>query len=119
MKTPCILGMVIILMLAAGCATQHKGPAYGHEQEFRTQVEKCRAVTYYSEKVVEVRFAPDFQAALVLFAPKHRPELRQEVILQHIGFGRYCGTLYRTETGTQENEETPPGIPIRIVIPAK
>ena len=119
MKTLHILGIVTIFTLVASCATQHKGPAYGHEQEFRRQLEASRVVTYYEWKVQEIRFSHDYEKVLVVFAPKSHPAMRPEVVLEYNGFGEYEGTLYLTQTGAREEGGTAPQEILRVVFPRK
>ncbi len=119
MKRIRILAIIMAFGLLIGCATPHKGPAYGAEQEFRRQLENSRVVTYYGWKVQEVRFSHDYEKALVVFAPKQHPAMRPEVVLEHNGFGTYEGTLYLTETGAKEDSEAAPQTTIRVVFPRK
>jgi hypothetical protein len=82
-----------------GCATARKGPAYGHEQEFRRQLAESTPVREYGYTVKDLRFSEDYRKALVVLThtnnqpgldnSQRRPDWEFTLILDE--FGRYRG----------------------------
>jgi major membrane immunogen (membrane-anchored lipoprotein) len=91
MKKYFTLGMLIALTLTVGCSSHHKGPAYGHEQEFRQQVEASIPVQKWGYKIQDICFTDDFEKALVVFDTAAGKS--QEVIFEDDGFRRYHGNV--------------------------
>jgi len=89
MKINTTIGILAAFTLLVGCSSHHIGPAYGHEQEFRQQVETSIPVQKWGYKVQDIRFADDFEKALVVFDTAAGK--RQEVIFEDDGFRRYQG----------------------------
>ncbi len=92
MKTKTALGFLAIVALLTGCATQPRGPAYGHDREFRRQVELTVPVKDWGYRVQQIRFSADYLKALVVFAVPEQTNLT-EVVLEDDGFGRYIGSV--------------------------
>jgi hypothetical protein len=92
MKTKTVLGILAILALLTGCATQPRGPAYGHDLDFRRQVEECVPVKDWGYRVQQIRFSADYLKALVVFAVPEATNVT-EVVLEDDGFGRYTGSV--------------------------
>ena len=90
MNTKTALGILAVLTLLVGCATRSRGPAYGHEQEFRRQVGACAPVKDWGYKIQDARFSADYHKALVVFAVPDATNVT-EVVLEDDGFRRYKG----------------------------
>jgi hypothetical protein len=101
MQTP-ILAFLLgaVLTMFVGCASPQRGAAYGREQELRRQLAESTPMKDYGYTIKELRFAPDYKKALVVFThPNHREELDNsrrrpdwEFVLTADEFGRYRGT---------------------------
>ena len=101
MKTKTTLGILAVLTLLVGCATQPRGPAYRHEPEFRRQLTESVPVKDWGYRIQEMRFSADYHKALVVFAVPDKTNAT-EVVLEDDGFGRYKSTvsdLGRMEAG--------------------
>ena len=85
---------VSLIALFVGCATVKRGPAYGHEGQFREQLATNALIANLGYKIEEVRFSQDYQRVLVIFAGVAETNTAREVVLEHDGFQRYKGTLY-------------------------
>lgn len=118
-------GLLSVILLLAGCATPERGPAYGHESEFRQQLTDDAMVKHLGYTVRDVRFSDDYQKAVAILAvPANtnacleaplkqtgcKPAGLYEVTLKHDGNRRYRGMLYvapehpafqKLELGTQ------------------
>ena len=92
MKTKTTLGILAVLTLLVGCATQPRGPAYGHEQEFRRQVEESVPVKDWGYRIELIRFSADYQKALVVVAVPAKTNVT-EVVLEDDGFRRYKASV--------------------------
>jgi hypothetical protein len=88
MKTTLSVAILAASTLLIGCSSPHKGPAYGHEEEFRQQLEASIPVQMWGYKIQNIRFTDDFEKALVVFDTAGK---RHEVILEDDGFRRYEG----------------------------
>jgi hypothetical protein len=88
-----ILALSVITLLV-GCASAKRGPAYGHERQFREQLATNTLVTALGYEIEDVRFSQDYQKALVIFADPAKTNALREVVLEHDGFRRYRGSLY-------------------------
>jgi hypothetical protein len=99
MNTKTTLGILAVLMLFVGCATQPRGPAYGHEQEFRRQVGESVPVKEWGYKTELIRFSADYHKALVVFAVPGKTNVT-EVVLEDDGFRRYTAGV--TDWGRME-----------------
>jgi hypothetical protein len=102
MKKNITLGMLAAVALLVGCSSHHKGPAYGHEQEFRQQVEASIPVQKWGFKIQDIRFTDDYEKALVVFDAAGK---RQEMILEDDGFHRYGGKAVRLLSDPGTNVE--------------
>jgi len=115
------ISMSVLLFVA--CDKQHSavpsGPAYGHEEDFRKQIEGLRGIKAWDYKVREIQFSGDYEKALVTFSVSRSPGASPEVILEHQGFGRYTGTLYSTMNGAPEDGVDYKTNLIRIIVPSK
>ncbi len=92
MKIQATLGILAAFTLLVGCATEHRGPAYRHEQEFRQQLTDSVPVKDWGYRIQEIRFSEDYRKALVIFAVPGKTTA-QELILEDDGFGRYKGIV--------------------------
>jgi hypothetical protein len=92
MKTKTTLGILAAFILLVGCVTPHRGPAYGHEQDFRQQLADSVPVKDWGYKIQELRFSEDYQKALVTFAVPGK-DAGREVVLKEDGFRRYSGEV--------------------------
>jgi hypothetical protein len=92
MKSNITLGILAAFTLLVGCATQHRGSAYGHEQEFRQQIADSKPVKDLGYKIQDLRFSDDYHKVLVVFATPGKPAT-QEVVLEDDGFRRYAGSI--------------------------
>ena len=95
-QTP--LGILAAFILLVGCATQHRGPAYGHEQEFRQQRADSVPVKDWGYRIQEIRFCGDSHKVLVVRLEPGKSEVR-EFTLEDDGFRRFSGhaTVFDTE----------------------
>jgi hypothetical protein len=83
-----------VITLLTGCASTKRGPAYGHERQFREQLASNTLVKTLGYRIEDVRFSQDYQKALVMFADPAQTNTLREVVLEHDGFRRYRGNLY-------------------------
>ena len=83
-----------VITLITGCASTKRGPAYGHEGQFREQLASIPLVKALGYRIEDVRFSQDYQKALVMFADPAQTNTLREVVLEHDGFRRYRGNLY-------------------------
>jgi hypothetical protein len=90
MKIETTLAILATCTLLVGCATQHRGPACGHEQEFRQQLADSVPVKDWGYKIQDLRFSEDYHKALVTFAVPGKAA-GTEVDLQEDDFHRYRG----------------------------
>lgn len=90
MKIKTTLALLAALTLLGGCATQPKGPACGHEREFRQQVEQSVPVKDWGYQVRGIRFTADYRKALVVFDMPGKTNVT-EIVLEDDGFRRYSG----------------------------
>jgi hypothetical protein len=90
MKIATTLAFLAAVTLLVGCATQPKGPACGHEREFRQQVEQSVPVKDWGHQVRDIRFSADYRKALVVFDTPGKTNVT-EIILEDDGFRRYIG----------------------------
>ena len=106
MKTHITLAIMAIATLLTGCCTAHpKGPAYGHEQEFRQQIEASVPVQKWGCKIEDIRFSDDYEKVLVVFdtTAGHRIE----AVFADDGFHRYHGHVQdpaRWKSGIQQED---------------
>ena len=93
MKIHITLTTIAVSILVTGCCSWHpKGPAYGHEEEFRKQIEASLPAQKWGYKIAEIRFSDNREKALVIFdTPAAK---RQEVIFTDDGFHRYRGQVW-------------------------
>jgi hypothetical protein len=75
----------------AGCTTVDRGPAYGHEKEFRRQVADSEPVRDFGYKILSITFSEDFRKARLALAEPRDAGVRQ-VVLEDDGFRRYTAT---------------------------
>lgn len=92
MKAETTLAILAAFTLLVGCATQHRGPACGHEQEFRQQLADSVPVKDWGYKIQNLRFSEDYHKALVTFAVPGKTAGR-EVGLKEDDFRRYRGEV--------------------------
>jgi hypothetical protein len=92
MKTHITIGILAAFTLLVGCSSHHKGPAYGHEQEFRQQIADSVPVKDWGFKIRDIRFSDDYEKVLVIFTGAGT-NAEHETILQDDGFRRYTGSL--------------------------
>lgn len=114
MKTKSTLGILLAVTLWVGCATQHRGPAYGHEEQFRQQVSESVPVKEWGYKIQAIKFSEDYQKALVVFAVPGSTSAK-ELVLEDDGFRRYKGTVW----GSDPQTRMPTGAMITVNIPDK
>src|SRR5881394_2259213 len=92
--------LLIACALFIGCTTTaRKGPAFGHEQEFRQQLAESIPVKEYGYTIKDLRFSEDYRKALVVFTHRdnkpgldhahRRPDWEFTLVLDD--FGRYRG----------------------------
>ena len=93
MKTKNTLGILAAFTFLVGCTPPHRGPAYGHEQEFRRQLADSVPVKDWGFKIQDIRFSEDYYKALILFAVPGKTNM-QETVLEDDGFRRYKGLTY-------------------------
>jgi hypothetical protein len=93
MKTKNTLGILAAFTFLVGCTPPHRGPAYGHEQEFRRQLADSVPVKDWGFKIQDIRFSEDYYKALILFAVPGKTNM-QETVLENDGFRRYKGLTY-------------------------
>jgi hypothetical protein len=103
MNTNTSLGILAVLTLLVGCATQPRGPAYGHEQEFRRQIGESVPIKEWGYKTEQIRFSADYHKALVVFAVPGKTNVT-EVVLEEDGFRRYRAGV--TDWGRMEGTLT-------------
>lgn len=106
-----------VCAMFTGCASPRRGPAYGHQLEFRRQLAQSIPVREFGYTVKDLRFSKDFQEALVVFAhsdSKTRPDW--EFTLKTDDFGRYRGMAMQPflAPGTGQTPVT-----ITVDLPAK
>jgi hypothetical protein len=96
--------LIGLLMLSAGCKGKQRGPAYGHEREFRKQIAESQPVKEWGYSVSDVRISQDGQKVLVVFALPGTNTFN-ETVLTHDGFRRYKGSVFdfvRQEAASRE-----------------
>jgi hypothetical protein len=100
-----------------GCASPQKGPAYGHEQEFRQRLSESIPVREHGYTIKDLRFTEDYQKASVLFGHADKTKPEWEFILTQDGFGRYRGTSMQPfyTPGTANT----PSVQITVTLPNK
>jgi hypothetical protein len=126
MKTPIVAVLLgAVLMMLAGCASTHRGPAYGREQEFRRQLADSIPVKEYGYTIKDLRFSPDYKKALVVFThpgkqeglenSHQRPDWEFELKMDE--FGRYRGMTMQPfySPGTANT----PGVNVIVAFPSK
>ncbi len=101
--------MAATALLAGCCATHPKGPAYGHEQEFRKLLEASIPVQNWGYKIKDIRFNHDREKALVIFD-------RQEVVFTDDGFHRYTAQMVDFNEQDKRTGALPPGAIKTIII---
>ena len=82
-----------LLILSAGCKGKQRGPAYGHEQEFRKQIAESRPVKEWGYSISDVRISDDGDKVLVVFGLPGT-NIFNETVLAHDGFRRYKGFVF-------------------------
>jgi hypothetical protein len=87
------LRIIAALTLLIGCATQHRGAAYGHVQEFRQLLAESVPVKDWGYKIQDIRFSSDYRKALVIFTVPGKGA-GQEVVLEEDDFRRYKGRVF-------------------------
>jgi len=124
MNTPIKSALVIVTFtLIVGCASPRKGPAYGHQAEFRQQLAQTIPVKEYGYTIKDLRFTQDYQKASVIFVhPANQPGLDNshrrpdwEFTLESDGFGRYRGMTIQPFY-TPGTANTPP-VNITVTLP--
>ena len=117
MKTKSTLAILAAIAFLIGCATQHRGPAYGHEQEFRQQVGNSVPVKDWGYKIQDIRLSEDYQKALVVFdvPVPGQTNMLDEVVFEHDGFRRYKGNVLELHTPPGAPPGTPPTMRQRFV----
>jgi hypothetical protein len=96
MKTKNTLGILAAFTFLVGCTPPHRGPAYGHEQEFRRQLADSVPVKDWGFKIQDIRFSEDYYKALVTFTVPGKTNV-QETVLEDDGFRRYKGAVIDEE----------------------
>lgn len=107
MKTNTILVAITAMMLFIGCASQHKGAAYGHENLFRQQIAETVLVKDWGYKIKDVRFSDDYRKALVTFTLPDKPNVTKDLILEDDGFRRYQGKVIDLDRMTANGSQKP------------
>jgi hypothetical protein len=92
MKIETTLAILAAITLLVGCATPHRGPACGHEQEFRQQLADSVPVKGWGYKIQDLRFSEDYHKALVTFAVPGKA-VGREAVLKEDDFRRYSGEV--------------------------
>ncbi len=114
MKRQSTLSVLVALTLLAGCATPRRGPAYGHEQEFRRQVGDSVPVKDWGYRIQDIKFSEDYQKVLVVFTVPGKADAR-EVVLENDGFRRYKATVFGRDAPTGARTRAT----ITVIIPGK
>jgi hypothetical protein len=93
--------LVSALAVLVSCASPQRGPAYGHEKEFRRQLAESIPVKEYGYTIKELMFSDDYRKALVIFThPNSQARMSEdynvrrpdwEFTLESNGFRRYRG----------------------------
>ena len=123
-KLPAVM-LVSALALLIGCASPRRGPAYGHQQEFRRQLAESIPVKEYGYTIKDLMFSDDYRKALVIFTHtdnqagldnrQRRPDW--EFTLESDGFRRYKG-MQMQPFYTLGTASTPP-VYVTVIVPEK
>jgi hypothetical protein len=97
---------ITVTLPEAAYVTQHKSPAYRHEQEFRRQLMDSVPVKDWGYKIQEIRFSGDSHKALVVCLEPGKSEVR-EFTLEDDGFRRFTGHATIFDTDKTPNFQNP------------
>jgi Domain of unknown function (DUF4177) len=93
-------GYAVMKRPGSPSSSPQRGAAYGREEELRRQLAESVPMKDYGYTIKDLRFAPDYRKALVIFThPDHQKGLDSdqrrpdwEFVLTADDFGRYHGT---------------------------
>lgn len=86
------LTILAVFTMFVGCTTHQRGPAFGHEREFRRQLVESVPVKDWGYKIQDIKFSGNYHKVLVVFAVPGRTNTN-ELVLEDDGFRRFKGAI--------------------------
>jgi hypothetical protein len=97
--------MLCAVALVVGCDRKERGPAYGHQEEFRKQINDSVPVKQWGYRVADVRLSEDAQKVLVVFNLPGQTNGVNELVLTNDGFRKYRGSIVDAATKDMASRE--------------